>query len=146
MSHLNTMKTSMTDKEMLIRAICRHMGLNRKQIEVHDRAAVIHDYYKENNIHGNIIIRNGNSGIPSDIGWELRDGAFVGHIDAHNYGTKSGYDTAWNMGLQQTYNQEVIKQGLKDRGVAFKESTTPDGYPVLSYVVEEDENKSGITL
>jgi hypothetical protein len=50
------------------------------------------------------------------------------------------------MGLQQTYNQEVIKQGLTDKGIAYKESTTPDGFPILSYVVEEDEQKSGITL
>jgi hypothetical protein len=154
MSHLNTMTTTMSDKEMLIRALCKHMHLNRNQIEVHDKAARIHGYHSEDVFLGHVIVRKENAGIPSDIGWELKGEAFIGHVDSYDYsgsawlGQGGGHgiilDNKWNMGLQQTYNHEVIKQGLKDKGIAFKEATSPDGYPILMY--EHPEEARGITL
>ena len=138
MSHLNEMKTSMTDREMLIRALMRHMKLRRQDIEVHDRAQRINGYHSEDNFVGNVIVRKGKSGIPSDIGWEFKNKIFLGHVDSYDYTQRSWgcsirLDDNWNMGLQQAYNQEVIKQGLTDKGYEIRESVSKDGYPVFSY-------------
>ena len=148
MSHLNEMKTSMTDKEMLIRALMRHMKLRRQDIEVHDRAQRINGYHSEDNFVGNVIVRKNKSGIPSDIGWELKKGSFVGHVDSYDYtqgswGSTIRLDDNWNMGLQQAYNQEVIKQGLTDKGYEIRESVTKDGYPVFSYYHTEAQQQQG---
>jgi hypothetical protein len=153
MSHLNEMATQMADKEMLIRALVKHMHLNRQDIEVHDRAQRINGYHSEDNFVGHVIVRKGKSGIPSDIGWEFKNGNFVGHVDSYNYsswGPAQGcngiiLDEAWNTGLQDVYNQEVLRQGLTDKGIAFKESKSKDGYPVFSYRVES-QPQTGIIL
>jgi hypothetical protein len=154
MSHLNEMATQMSNREMLIRALCKKLGIQRRDIEVHDRATAIHGYHEEDNFDGHVIVRKGKSGIPSDIGWELKNGTFVAHVDKYDY-TRSEWggmrpkivlDDDWANGLQDVYNQETLKQGLTDKGVAFKESTSPDGYPVLSYYVEENSHKRGISL
>lgn len=151
MSHLNEMATSMTDKEMLIQALCKHMKLNRRDIEVHDRAQRINGYHAEDNFHGHIIIRKGKSGIPSDIGWELKNGQYVGHVDSYDYTNwsrpdcgKIRLDAAWGQGLQQTYNHEVIKQGLIKKGYKFMESFDKEGNPVITY--KHIQKSSGITL
>jgi len=150
MSHLNEMKTTMTDKEMLVRALMRHMHLQRQDIEVHDRAQRINGYHTEDNFSGNVIVRRGKTGIPSDIGWEFKNKTFVGHVDSYDY---SGWDRPdckgiqlgdnWNMGLQQAYNQEVIKQGLTDKGYTIRESVSKDGYPVFSYFHTEAQQQQG---
>jgi hypothetical protein len=133
MSHLNAMKTTMRDKEMLIRALCKHMKINRNQIEVHDKVTRIYGYHSEEIFQGNVIVRKEHTGIPSDIGWELKGDSFVGHVDAYDYQRGKVYDPAWSMGLQQVYNHEVMKQGLTNKGIAYTESTSKDGYPVLAY-------------
>jgi len=153
MSHLNEMKTTMTDREMLVRGLIRHMHLKRQDIEVHDRAQRINGYHKEDTFNGNVIVRRGKTGIPSDIGWELKNGNFVGHVDSFDYSGWTGtpgctgiqLDDNWNMGLQQAYNQEVIKQGLTDKGYTIRESVSKDGYPVFSYYHTEAQQQ-GIVL
>lgn len=153
MSHLNEMKTKMSDREMLVRALMRHMHLQRQDIEVHDRAVRINGYHKEDNFVGNVIVRKNKSGIPSDIGWELKNGNFVGHVDSYDYrglgwaGATIRLDDNWNQGLQQSYNQEVIKQGLTDKGYTIRESVSKDGYPVFSYFhTEAQQQQGGIIL
>jgi hypothetical protein len=152
MSHLNEMKTTMTNREMLVRALMRHMKLRRQDIEVHDRATRINGYHSEDNFVGNVIVRKGKSGIPSDIGWEFKNKIFLGHVDSYDYtqrswSSKIRLDDNWSQGLQQCYNQEVIKQGLTDKGYEFRESVSKDGYPVLSYFhTEAQQQQGGIIL
>jgi len=154
MSHLNEMATAMTDKEMLVRALCKKLGIQRRDIEVHDRPVAIHGYHEEDQFVGHVIVRKGKSGIPSDIGWELKNGAFVGHVDSFDY-THSEWqgmrptiilDEAWCQGLQDVYNQETLKQGLADRGIVFEETTSKEGFPVLKYYVEETKQKQGMSF
>jgi hypothetical protein len=140
MSHLNTMKTSMHDKEMLIRALCKHMNITRDKIEVHDKAQPINGYHSSDIFTGHVIVRSQNTGIPSDIGWELKGDSFVSHVDAYDYQRGRVYDANWGLGLQQIYNHEVMKQGLKSKGIAYTESTSKDGYPVLAFAVKPKAN------
>jgi hypothetical protein len=151
MSHLNAMKTQMSDREMLVRALCRHMHLNRNQIEVHDKAQPIIGYHgNEDQVVGNVIIRKGKSGIPSDIGWEQKDGAFTGHVDSFDYTQNSSWnskiilDDNWNLGLQDAYNREVLVQGLKDKGKEFTETVDKDGYPL--FIIKAEAQSFGIQL
>jgi hypothetical protein len=149
MSHLNAMKTKISDKEMLIRALMKLRGLKRTDIEVHDRAKRIVGYHSEDVFVGNVIVRKEKAGIPSDIGWELKDGFYEGHLDSFDYtqsawGAKVRYDETWGQKLQETYNQEVIKQGLTDKGIAFTEKQV-DGFPVLEFEMETPEEASGFS-
>jgi len=140
MSHLNTMKTAMHDKEMLIRAVCKHMNITRNQVEVHDKAQRIKGYHSEDTFLGNVIVRSEHTCIPSDIGWELKGNSFVSHVDAYDYQRGRIYDANWGLGLQQIYNHEVMKQGLKSKGIAYTESTSKEGYPVLAFAVKPKAN------
>lgn len=144
MSHLNTMKTSITDKEMLIRSLMSRMGLKRNQIEVHDKATRIHGYHEEDISWGHVIVRKENTGIPSDIGYELtKDGTYMGHLDSFNYasgwGAKTCYNEQWGQSIQDTYNLEVCKQGLVDKGRTFTQKMV-DGFPVIEFEMPEEEN------
>lgn len=125
MSHLDEMKTSMTNKEALITAICMVMGLTRDQIEVHDKAQAIIGYHNtEDNKVGHIIVRKQHTKIPSDIGWEFKDGTYVGHLDAFDYGSYRGrpvYDRKWSIGLIQRYNIETTKMTFASKGLVARE-------------------------
>jgi hypothetical protein len=135
------MKTSITDKEMLIRTLMSRMGLKRNQIEVHDRAQrIINHYHPDEVFVGNVVVRQENTGIRSDIGWELtKDGTYAAHLDSYDYQAKTRYDDVWANSIQDTYNLEVCKQGLVDKGRSFTEKLV-DGFPVIEFEMPEEEN------
>ena len=151
MSHLNEYETEMDDQESLISALIRQ-GFTREQIEVHQRAQTLVGYHGVSDGKvAHVIIRQKNAKIPSDIGWEFKNKIFLGHVDSYDYtqrswGSKIRLDDNWSQGLQQCYNQEVIKQGLTDKGYEFRESVSKDGYPVFSYYHTETPQQGNIIL
>lgn len=126
MSHLDEFETEFTNKDMLIKALTR-VGFTRDQIEVHDRAQVIVGYHgTEDGKVGHVIIRKKYSGIPSDIGWEFKNGKCISHVDDFDYrswasnGKSNGkalYDKAWTVGLLNYYNLETSKAAFESRGI-----------------------------
>lgn len=122
MSHLDEFKTKFTDKEALVRGLCR-MGFARHQIECHTKAQAILGYHgTEDNKVGHVIIRKAHTDIPSDIGWELKDGTYVGHVDSYHYsGRTICYDQKWSMKLTESYNFELSKMTFEARGIKVQE-------------------------
>jgi hypothetical protein len=117
MSHLNSFKTDITDRDALVRALCR-MGFTRNQIEVHDKAQPILGFHgTQDRKVGHIIIRKGNTNISSDIGWEKQGETFVGHVDSY-WGI---YTDDWHVQLMDGYNTEVKKAELEAKGFVVVE-------------------------
>jgi hypothetical protein len=134
MSHLNAFKTDMTDKDALIKAICRKMGITRAQVEDHDKAQPIIGYHgTEDQKVGHIIVRARYAHIPSDIGWELKDGQYVAHVDNFDY-TNSGWvgrgggpgspimNEKWNTELMDYYIIEKKRAELEAKGLTVVET------------------------
>jgi hypothetical protein len=156
MSHLDEFQTEMTDQEALIKALCR-MGFTRDQIEVHERAQTIIGYHgTEDRKVGHIIIRQAYSRIPSDIGWEKKNGNFVGHVDAFDYRgpgwrdrCKGGinnviYDKTWNVQLLNNYNFEKSKMALEARGIKCTECKDSRGRLQLRAIMKINKLKTKV--
>jgi hypothetical protein len=133
MSHLDEFETTMTDKEALLRALVR-MGFTREHIEVNAKGRLINGYHAtEDNKMGHIIINKQHSKIPSEIGWEEKDGCYVSHVDAYNYSNFNDYrgcpvyDHAWQMKLLEYYNLEKDKMTLSARGITCTETRDSKG-------------------
>ena len=120
MSHLDEFKTTFKNKEAFVLALCRTLGLTKTQIEVYEKAQAIIGYHgTDDNKVGHIIIRKQYAKIPSDIGWEMKDGVLVGHVDNFDYshenwlrqggGHKISYGADFNLKLTEAYNFEVSK-------------------------------------
>lgn len=143
MSHLDEAKTTMTEKEGLIRALVAQ-GFKRNQIEVHDKAVAIIGYHNTaDGKVGHIIIRQKHTGIPSDIGWELKDGCYVGHMDAHDYSTwekykgAKVYDKKWTVGLVRQYNMETTKMTFEAKGLITRIVTDAKGRTQIRAIVPQ---------
>ena len=123
MSHLNEAKTRIKNQEAFIRALCNVTGLDRNQIEVHDEAVRLNGYHKEEVKHAHILIRQANTKIPSDIGWERgEDGYFTAKVDDYDYSWIHGrvvYDRRWQAKLQTQYNIETEKMALDERNIPY---------------------------
>jgi hypothetical protein len=133
MSHLDEAKTTMTSQEGLIRALIA-LGFTRNQIEIHAKAKDIIGYHNtEDGKVGHVIIRRQHTKIPSDIGWEMKDGNYVGHIDAHNYSSWEGhrgstvYDKKWSVNLVRNYNIETTKMHFEAKGLTARVVTDAKG-------------------
>ena len=131
MSHLSEFETEFTDKQALIRALCR-VGFTLDQIETFTIPRRIVGYHSDEVKVGHIIIKKQNTGIPSDIGWEEKGGKFIYHGDDYNYGalgygTNKRYDTAWQVNLLNYYNLEKSKMALEARGILCTECTDAKG-------------------
>jgi len=119
MSHLDEAKTTMKDTEALVRALCSTLSLNRNQIEIHEKAQPIIGYHgTEDRKVGNVIIRKQHSKIPSDVGWEMKDGVLVGHLDTFQYGgSRINYGQAFQVKLTESYNFEKTKMIYEAKGL-----------------------------
>ena len=153
MSHLDEFQTEMTDQEALIKALCR-MSFTRDQIEIHERAQAIIGYHgTDDHKVGHIVIRKQHSRIPSDIGWEKKNGNFVGHVDAFDYTgsvwrdrCKGGviYNQAWNIQLLNNYNLEKSKMALQARGTPCKECKDARGRLQLRAIIKINKLKTKV--
>lgn len=150
MSHLHEMKTAFEDIEAFISALVRE-GFKRNQIEQHAKAVRINGYHAEDNFMGHIVIRKQHSGIPSDVGWEIRDGVLVAHVDAYDYSrchwanATRKYDEAFRVKLVESYNIELAKKALNAKGVKFTE-TTKDGKTKIIAKFKVPKTKSKIKV
>lgn len=131
MSHLAQYQTEYTNQEALVRALVR-LGFQQEHIESHERPKLLNDYHNTNSILAHVIIRKAHSGIPSDVGWELKAGVFVDHTDAYDYRSGSWratriYDTNFQTQLKVAYNIEVHKLTLEQEGLNPVECKLPDG-------------------
>ena len=131
MSHLAQYQTEYTNQEALVRALVR-LGFQLEHIEVHEKPKILNDYHNTNNILANVIIRKAHSGIPSDVGWELKDGVFIDHTDDYDYRRGSWratriYDADFQVKLKVAYNIEVHKLILEQKGRIPIECKLPDG-------------------
>jgi hypothetical protein len=128
MSHLDEFKTQFKNIEAFVRALCR-MGFERNQIEVNEKAKVIMGYHRaEDGKVGHVIIRQPHTMIPSDIGWEMKDGVLVSHVDQFDYnrvnqktGQRVVYNAAFNVKLTEFYNLELTKMTYEARGLTVVE-------------------------
>ena len=148
MSHLLDFETQVTSQEALIRALCR-MGFTREQVEIHDKATRINGYHTDENKVGNIIIRQSNTKIPSDIGWELgKTGSYVEHVDDYQYwNTDKHYNTEWKSKLYTYYNVELSRMELDAKGIQYKESKDTKGRIQIEAMFEvKDEEQIRIRL
>ena len=133
MSHLNDFITQATDQDALIRALCR-MNFIKEQIKIFNQPQTINGYHSTDNKVGHIIIRSEHTKIPSDIGWEKKQGVFVGHVDAFQYAgnstwpqAKTVYDEIWHSKLYTYYNIEKSKMALEARGLSYTEVIDTQG-------------------
>jgi len=117
MSHLNTFKTDITDRDCLVKALCR-MGFTRNQIEVNDKAENLRGYHGFEGQKAHVIIRQPHSQIRSDVGWEKQGETFVGHVDGY-WGI---YDDKWNVTLMDNYITEKKKAELEAKGLTVVET------------------------
>src|SRR5271157_5827026 len=103
MSHLSTLKTNVTDLEVLKRALIS-CGVNANRIEISDSPLTAHGYHKDA-FHANLVVHKAQN-FGSDIGWEkTEDGTYAVHTDGYNYGDRDRvgqtqcYDEPWTSRL-----------------------------------------------
>ena len=128
MSHLDEFKTSFKDKEAFIRGLVRTMNLACNQIEVYEKAQPIVGYHKmEDRKFGHVIVRREHTRIPSDIGWEMKDGVLVSHLDAFQYHNSPCYDQKFILKLTENYNFELSKMAFESKGIKCTECRDAKG-------------------
>jgi hypothetical protein len=156
MSHLDEFQTEMNDLEALIRGLCR-MGFTRDQIQTYTKAQDIIGYHgTDDRKVGHVIIRKDHTRIPSDIGWEMKNGNYVGHVDAFDY-TGSGwssrikggqnnviYDQRWHVQLLNNYNLEKSKMALQARGIPCTECKDARGRLQLRAIMKVNKLKTKV--
>jgi hypothetical protein len=158
MSHLDEFKTKFTDREALVKALCRTLGLTRNQIEVHTKAQTLIGYHgTEDNKVAHVIIRKTHARIPSDIGWEMKDGSYVGHVDDHDYRGSSWqsrggglnavhYNDTWKLKLTENYNFELSKMVFEAKGIKCVECKDNRGRLQLRAKLVSQANKMKIHI
>lgn len=134
MSHLVDLKTQVTDRIALIRALERaEMGFKGK-VEQFDKAVNIKSSYDSTYKKANIVVRSKNTGINADMGWEeVRDAngrvSFVQHVDEYHYHGAPCYDKTWQNKLYTYYGVEKSKLELEKRKIQYTEDKDPAGRP-----------------
>jgi hypothetical protein len=148
MSHLDEFKTSFKNKEAFVKALCRTLDLKTNQIEVFEKAQAIQGYHgTQDGKVGHIIIRKQHTFIPSDIGWEMKDGVLVSHVDAFDYcrlnknGQRVCYDSKFNLKLTESYNFELSKMTFQARGIQCVECRDAKGRLQLKAKIKPAANK-----
>ena len=134
MSHTLNLKTTLTDKEAIIRGLVRK-GIPRNKIEVHDRAQTMAMYAGQTG-SANIIVRQENiQALKSEIGMSTQyahafadlgfrqnpDGTYEAVVDGSNF------DEGWVNNLSQCYNVEKAKMELDAKKIKYTETVTPTG-------------------
>jgi hypothetical protein len=150
MSHFNDFKTEMTDKEALVRALCRadyRAGtLNRAHIECHDTPASLYGYQndkREQKAH--VIIRRNHVGSSSnDMGFvQDESGRYKAIISDFD---QSHYNQQWLGKLTTYYNVEKSKMELDAKGITYTESVDTQGRIQLRAKFKADVNASRIQV
>jgi hypothetical protein len=127
MSHFNDFETTITDPDALVRALAR-MGIQEKDIEKHSTAVRLNGYHAEEKNNAHVVVRRKVFGTAnSDIGWELKDGKYVAHIDEFDYGNGSPFNKIWQTKLYTYYNVEKSKIEFEQRGIEYTESKDDKG-------------------
>ena len=128
MSHHVQFKSQFTDREALIRALCRvehpvrGSHWTRNSIELHDQAQILNDWRGDCTANkGNVIVRRQNiDRLSTDLGFELtKEGTYNVHIDEAQKN--------WVTRLTTYYNVEKTKMELDQRGIKYVESLDEKG-------------------
>jgi len=137
MSHYVDVKTSITDEECLVAALCRienyhechHKTWNKTHIEVHNKAVNLYGYHGDVRVDkANIIIRRQFiSRASNDIGFRKEaDGSYSAIISEFD-GRSMGFSPAWLQRLTTYYGVEKAKKEFKARGIKYTETTDDKG-------------------
>ena len=120
MSHTMKVRTDLNDQELLVAALVA-IGFDRKQIEIHEQAQPVHNFYgRVDRQRANVIIRNQHA--PGtlhreDLGWVREaDGSYSIVLDdmtrdAHAYGP------AWQKRLRREYMAARSCRALERQGL-----------------------------
>lgn len=126
MSHYSKIKTKITSRKSLVKALMR-MGFKENQIEIHDEATNLYGYQgdKRDDV-ANVIIRRKNVGAASnDLGFVLdEDGtyrAIISDYDSHKYNKK------WLNNLSTGYGVEQSLDYLHMNGWDTQETVNEQG-------------------
>ena len=126
MSHYNKIKTQITNRDALIKALGK-MGYKESQVEVHEEAQHLYGYQGDKRPQkANVIVRRKNvGGAANDIGWELQeDGTYQAMISDYD---KHKHSTEWQNKLGTHYNVEQSKSTFEQYGWSWTESVTEEG-------------------
>jgi hypothetical protein len=141
LSHYTKVKTKITNKELLVRAL-EDMGFKREQVEVHDKPVNLFGYQndKRNDVAEVVLRRAAVGGASNDIGFKLQEdgtfGAIISEYDGGSNGackkndrTKNirAYNSDWLKMLNQRYAYHHIKQQLADQNVYIESEREENG-------------------
>jgi hypothetical protein len=150
MSHFNNFETIITDKEALIRALCRCDNRNgnifrKNQIEDHNEATHLYGYQDDQRAQkANIIIRRHNvGGAANDLGFIEANGTYKAIISDYDSGF---YNKQWLGKLTTYYNVEKSKMELDAKGIAYTEVKDAQGRIQLRAKFKADMNASRIQV
>lgn len=126
MSHYRAIKTKLTNRSALVKALCR-MGFTKEQIEVHDKAINLYGYQGDKrNQKANVIIRRKYVGNASnDLGFEQKeDGSYEAIISDYD---KIKYNQKWLDKVSTFHNVENAKTAFATNGWEYTESVDDQG-------------------
>jgi len=127
MSHYNKLKTKLTNKCSLIKALIKK-GYKEHQIEDHEIATELYGYQGDKRKEkANIIIRRKDVGSSSnDIGFVAKaDGSYEAIIS--DYDKSIGYDDKWLNEINMNHSIEQAKNAFEVNGWSYVESMNSNG-------------------
>lgn len=151
MSHFNNFETEITDKEALLRALCRCDSRNgyafqRNQIEDHNEATNLYGYQSDRRDQkAHVIIRRQHVGkCSNDLGFvKGENGNYNAVISDYDSGF---YNKRWLGKLTTYYNVEKSKMELDAKGIAYTETIDTKGRIQLRAKFKADMNASRIQV
>lgn len=125
MSHYTKCKTSISDKDCLVRAL-EDLGFKGK-LEVHDTPQNLFGYQGDmRKDTAEIVIRRQHvGGASNDIGFKLQeDGTYGGVIS--EYDNSIGYNGDWLKKLNKRYNYHKVTDSLAEQGFIIDEENVDE--------------------